>query len=171
MTAQTTTIARAFGLQGDAWMRHANPVSVWTRFAGLPLLVVAIWSRTWISWWALLPVALSVVWLAVNPLFFGPPTSTRNWASKSVLGERIWTEADRASLPEDLRTSPASTAALAVQCIGVLVLGYGLVALEMVSAVAGLVMVQGGKVWYLDRMVRLFETMKDRDTEYGSWDY
>jgi hypothetical protein len=23
-------IARLFGLTGDAWMRHANPVSVWT---------------------------------------------------------------------------------------------------------------------------------------------
>jgi hypothetical protein len=28
-------------------MRHANPVSVWTRFAVLPLLALAVWSREW----------------------------------------------------------------------------------------------------------------------------
>jgi hypothetical protein len=37
-----TKIAKLFGLQGEAWMRHANPVSVWTRFAVLPLLAVSI---------------------------------------------------------------------------------------------------------------------------------
>jgi len=37
--------AKLFGLQGDTWMRHANPVSVWTRFAVLPMLAASIWSR------------------------------------------------------------------------------------------------------------------------------
>jgi hypothetical protein len=27
-------VAGLFGLKGDNWMRHANPVSVWTRFSG-----------------------------------------------------------------------------------------------------------------------------------------
>jgi hypothetical protein len=49
-----TKIAKAFGLDGENWMRHANPVSVWTRFAVLPLLAAAIWSRDWIGWWCLL---------------------------------------------------------------------------------------------------------------------
>jgi hypothetical protein len=31
-----TRLARLFGLQGESWLRHANPVSVWTRFAVLP---------------------------------------------------------------------------------------------------------------------------------------
>lgn len=38
MDTQTTSdakIAKVFGLNGDNWMRHANPVSVWTRFAVL----------------------------------------------------------------------------------------------------------------------------------------
>ena len=38
-------VAAAFGLEKEGgWQRHANPASVWTRFAALPLLVVAIWS-------------------------------------------------------------------------------------------------------------------------------
>ena len=32
-------VASLFGLKGDSWMRHANPWSVWTRFAVLPLLI------------------------------------------------------------------------------------------------------------------------------------
>ena len=39
-------IARLFGLTGDAWMRHANPISVWTRFSCLSLLALAIWRAT-----------------------------------------------------------------------------------------------------------------------------
>ena len=30
-------VAKLFGLEGDAWMRHATPLSVWTRFGVLPL--------------------------------------------------------------------------------------------------------------------------------------
>ena len=37
-------VARLFGLQGDTWMRHANPISVWTRFSCLSLLAIAVWS-------------------------------------------------------------------------------------------------------------------------------
>jgi hypothetical protein len=39
------SVARLFGLKGEDWQRHANPVSVWTRFAVLPLLALAVWSR------------------------------------------------------------------------------------------------------------------------------
>ena len=46
-----TKLAKAFGLGGENWMRHASPVSVWTRFAVLPLLAAAVWSRDWIGWW------------------------------------------------------------------------------------------------------------------------
>ena len=55
---ETTTVtseqrvAKLFGLSGDSWERHANPISVWTRFAVLPMLALSIWSRDWIGWWA-----------------------------------------------------------------------------------------------------------------------
>ena len=54
-------IARAHGMDDDSWARHANPWSVWTRVPILPLLALAIWSRSWIGWWAVLPVLLLVV--------------------------------------------------------------------------------------------------------------
>ena len=42
-------IAKLFGLEGESWMRHANPASVWTRFSVVSILALAIWSRDWIG--------------------------------------------------------------------------------------------------------------------------
>ncbi|MCP2204036.1 hypothetical protein LX90_007765 [Lentzea flava] len=39
-------------------------------------MLLAIWSRDWIGWWCLLPVAVVVVWLFVNPSAF-PPVEPR----------------------------------------------------------------------------------------------
>jgi hypothetical protein len=151
-------------------MRHANPVSVWTRFAVLPLLVLSIWSRDWTGWWSLVPIALSLVWLAVNPLFFSEPRSTKHWASKSVFGERIWTEGDRSAFPTEFRSRvPAVTTV--VQVAGLVVLVYGLVVLDPLAAVTGIVISQLAKLWYLDRMVLLFDAMKSTNAEYAGWDY
>ena len=65
-------VAKLFGLEGEKWMRHANPWSVGTRFAVLPLLALSVWSRDWIGWWSLIPITLSVVFLMTNPLLFPP---------------------------------------------------------------------------------------------------
>ena len=50
-------VAHFFGLRGDTWMRHANPRSVWTRFTCVSLVVIAVWSRVWIGWYCLIPIA------------------------------------------------------------------------------------------------------------------
>ena len=166
-----TKLARLFGLKGEAWMRHANPVSGWTRFAVLPLLAVAIWSRDWIGWWSLLPIALSLVFMVVNPLLFPKPASTRNWASKGVFGERIWADRTNVELPDQFRSSPVAKVTYLFQVVGMAVLAYGLVELDLVAVVAGLVIVQCAKAWFIDRMVLLFEDMKTHNPEYASWEY
>ena len=163
-------IPSAFGLEGDSWMRHSNPASVWTRFAVLPMLIGSIWSRKWIGRRALIPLAGSSAWMLVNPLFFKQPRSTRNWASKAVFGERIWTERDRAELPQQFNSRMPDLAAL-YQALGVAPLAYGLAKLEATPTVLGMLIVQGGKFWYLDRMVLLFDEMKKRDAQYARWEY
>jgi hypothetical protein len=168
-----TRIANAFGLKGDGWMRHANPVSVWTRFAVLPLLAVSIWSRDWIGWWSLVPVALSLVFMVVNPLLFSEPSSTSNWASKGVFGERIYAERNTVDIPQQFRSrTPQVT--YAFQLFGMAVMTYGLVELGWVgllATVTGLVIVQVAKAWCIDRMVLLFEDMKTDHDEYRGWEY
>ena len=166
-----TKLAKAFGLGGGNWMRHANPVSVWTRFAVLPLLAAAVWSRDWIGWWALIPVALSLVFMMVNPVLFPTPRSTRNWASRAVFGERIWADRNKTEIPGQFARSRVPTVTYAVQMLGLAVLVYGLVELRLLDAVTGLVIVQCAKAWYLDRMVLLFDDMKGRRPEYAEWEY
>ena len=172
--ARSTTerrVAKLFGLSGDTWMRHANPWSVWTRFAVLPLLAVAIWSRDWIGWWSLVPVVLALVFMMINPLLFRPPRSTRNWASKAVFGERVWVDRNDVEIPAKYRTSRSWAVTYAAQFAGVTAFAYGLVRLDLFMTLTGLVLTQTAKGWFLDRMVLVFEDMKERNAEYAKWEY
>jgi hypothetical protein len=176
MTADTTKptterrVARLFGLEGEAWMRHANPVSVWTRFSVVSLFALSIWSRDWIGWLCLVPIALCVIWTMVNPLLFGVPRSTRSWASKGVFGERIWADRDTVEIPPQFRSAVPNVANLC-SALGLALLAYGLVALSLLPVLAGIVIVHLGKLWFIDRMVLLFEDVKGRNAEYASWEY
>ena len=55
-------------LSEQSWARHANPWSVWTRYAAFPQLVIAVWSYHAIGWWALVPTAAMVGFLYVGTL-------------------------------------------------------------------------------------------------------
>ena len=109
--------------------------------------------------------------MVVNPLLFPPPRSTRNWPSRAVLGERVWAARDTADIPEQFRSTSAANASYAFQLVGVAALAYGLVVLDPITTVTGLVLVQCAKVWFLDRMVLLFADVVPRDPKYASWDY
>lgn len=164
-------VAKLFGLTGDNWMRHANPTSVWTRFAVLPMIVVSVWSRDWIGWWCLVPVVLSLVFMMVNPLLFPPPRSTRNWASKGVLGERVWSERNDVEVPPQFLRSGPLTVTYVFQLFGVAALVYGLVRFDVVAVVTGVLLTQAAKAWFIDRMVLLFDDMKGRHQRYAEWDF
>jgi hypothetical protein len=165
------TIAKLFGLEGENWMRHANPASVWTRFTVLSILSLAIWSRDWIGAWSLLGVGLAIAWMFVNPLLFKAPSSTRNWASRAVLGERIWVDRDKVALPEQFRSAAPSLIANAYSTIGMGILAFGLVDLNLLATVTGILIIHGGKAWYLDRISLLFAEMKGSSDEYAAWDF
>lgn len=162
-------IADIFHMDQRTWARHANPWSVWTRVLTLPLLMLAVWSRVWLGWWALLPIAAALLWIWFNPRAFPPPRSTNNWASKGVLGERVWLNRSEIPIPEHHRRVPNILSAVSVA--GALVLMWGLVQLEIWPALLGLTIVALGKLWFVDRMVWLFEDMKDSHPSYRRWLY
>ena len=122
-------IAGFFRLSDENWMKHANPWSVYTRYSALPLIVLALWSRIWIGWWCLIPVAIALAWTFLNPVVFNKPKSTDNWASKSVLGERVWQNRDKAVVPEYHKTMPHILNG--ISSIGMLLSIWGIVMLSV----------------------------------------
>lgn len=162
-------IAAAFGMDDETWARHSNPWSVWTRNTVLPTLVLAVWSRAWLGRWALVPVALAVFWMWLNPRLFARPASTRSWASKAVLGERVWLNRGSIPVPEHHRRVPHLLNAFALS--GVPLVVWGLAALRIWPLLLGCLAIFAGKLWFLDRMVWLYEDMKDDDPRYRAWLY
>jgi hypothetical protein len=149
-------------------MKHANPWSVWTRYSVLPLIIAAFWSRIWIGWWCLLPIIGSLAWMFFNPVLFSKPKSTNNWASKSVLGERVWKNRNNVTVPAHHKVAPNILNIFSF--IGLLLSIWAIVALSIWPAILGVTLSYIAKSWYLDRMVWLYEDMKD-NPEYGKWLY
>ncbi|HEU4886174.1 MAG TPA: DUF6653 family protein [Longimicrobium sp.] len=167
--AYERAVAQAFGMDERTWARHANPWSVWTRYTALPLLVLAVWSRVWLGWWSIGPVALAVLWTWGNPRLFPVPSSTDNWASRAVLGERVWMARGRVPLPSHHRRAPHLLSALAG--LGVPFLSWGLYRLEPWPTLFGVLLVFCGKLWFLDRMVWLYQDMQNAHPDYRRWLY
>lgn len=151
---------RLMAMDDAAWARHANPWSVWTRFAALPLLTLAVWSRVWLGWGALVPTALALLWIWLNPRVFGPPASTDGWASKGVLGERLFLARRERPIPR--RHVRAANLLTLVSAAGAAALVYGFVVLHVWATVFGLVVAVGAKTWFVDRMVWLYEEVEGR---------
>jgi hypothetical protein len=149
--------AKAFGMTDEVWRRHANPWSVYTRFAAIPAMILAIWSRVWIGWWALLPVAGMIVWLWLNPRIFPAVTTPRSWAAKGIYGEKLW-------LLEPSSVPPTYRAVLRWLIVpglsGAVLLAWGLVQLLVWPTIFGATLVILAQLWRIDRLGLLFEQTK-----------
>ncbi len=156
-------IAKLMKMDDETWLRHANPWSVWTRFATMPFLALAIWSRTWIGGWAWLIFAALCVWLWLNPRIFGIPKTYDTWAARGVFGERIWLNRDQVPVPQHHRKLPNFLSA--VQSIGLIIMIYGLWRYNLGFTIAGLIAIYA-KAWFVDRMVWLYEDMKNHYPQY-----
>ena len=141
--------ARAAGMSDEAWRRHANPWSVWTRFAAIPVGILAIWSRAWIGWWALAPVALVVAWLWWNPHAFPPVEKPTAWSSKGIFGERLWMS-DRSRMSAEFVV--VQRVWIVGAASGAALLGWGLVALALWPTAFGAALIIYGQLWRIDRL-------------------
>lgn len=156
---------RAMRMDDGAWARHANPISVWSRVAALPLLAAAIWSRVWLGWWCLLPAAAVAAFVYLNPRLFPPPARTDSWAARATYGERLFLARRETPIPSGHRL--VGLILTGVSAAGVLPLIYGLAALAIWPTLLGLSLVMGGKLWFCDRMVWLYEDMRKGATGTG----
>ncbi|MEM6680012.1 MAG: DUF6653 family protein [Pseudomonadota bacterium] len=150
--------ARAFRLDDDCWARHANPWSVWTRLPILPAITLLLLARESLGWWVFPGLCVAVLWAFVNPRAFPPPPDARAWASRAVLGERLWL-APETKVP--VAVAAAVRKMVAVQILGMLPLILGLWRLDTGLALLGLVLVLGGKMLFLQVMVRFWDRHGD----------
>lgn len=163
------SLTNVFRMTDEVWQRHTNPWSVWTRYSALPLLVLAVWSRVWWGGWAIAPSVVVILWIWLNPRLFPRPQSTRNWASKAVLGERVWLNRQQVPIPPHF--APVIAVTNAINLTGFVICVVGLVNLAVWPTVLGTSWVIVGKTWFLDRMVWLYEDMRDRTPDYQQWLY
>lgn len=158
---------KLMGMSPEIWQRHANPWSGWSRVAALPLISLALWGRIWIGGWALLPFAIALLWLWVNPRLFPPPSDTHNWMSQGVLGERVWLNRQKIPIPQHhLRMGHILNTVSALACILWLA---GLVWLNVWATLFGMSMIMLAKLWFVDRMVWLYADMQPNHPEYAAW--
>ena len=148
-------LERIMTMDASVWERHANPWSGWSRVSILPLLAIATWSRIWISWWALAPIAIILFWTWINPRLFPPPASTDNWMSKGVLGERIWLQREHNA--DLLHHAPIIRNLTIATTVGTVCLVAGLALVNLTLTMVGLAIAILSKLWLLDRMVWVYE--------------
>ncbi len=160
-------IARVFAMDEATWARHASPWSVWTRVVSLPPLLAAIWSHTLLGWWVAVPIGFVVFWLWLNPRLFPPPRHTDTWASKGTLGERVWL--NRASVPIPAHHARTAILLSALSAVAFLAAVAGAIANNLAWTVGAGILSWLAKMWFADRMVWLYEDMKDKHPEYRSW--
>ncbi len=160
-------IASLFRMDDATWERHANPLSVWTRVPVLPLLALAVWSRVWIGGWCFVPIFALFIWTWVNPRVFPRPASTENWASKAVMGERVWLV--RKALPIPTQHARAAQVLSWLSALAMMPLAHGLWVLNPWTTAIGVGAVLFAKLWFLDRMVWLYEDMAREHETYAGW--
>ena len=144
----------------DSWRRHANPWSVFTRFAIIPAMILAIWSRAWIGWWALLLVTIVIFWGWINPHVFPPVTAASSWAAKGVYGERLWLESQ--TVPGNHRTGQRLLISLGI--VGFILLAWGLWKFHIWATLFGTILVVLAQLWRIDRLGILYEQVKSGET-------
>lgn len=144
---------RLMAMDDSTWERHANPWSVYTRVPILPCLALSVWSRVWIGWGSVVAVVLVLVWTYLNPRVFPAPKDQNTWASRGVLGERVFLKRRAEVAPHHLRWANA----LAIASLpGLVVLVLGVWQLKAEWAIFGTALTMGPKLWFVHRMGWLY---------------
>ena len=98
------------------------------------------------------------------------PRRDNNWASKAVLGERVYLNRDKVEIP-DHHNVPLYKILNSLSSAGLILAIWSTVYYSVWGAVLGVTMAYLGKSWFLDRMVWLYEDMKNENETYSSWEY
>lgn len=129
------------------------------------MATLVVFHREALGGWTVVVLAALAIWALINPRAFPPPASTRSWASRAVLGERLWLADPRTGLA--LRGLIRGGMVLAT--IGLVPLAWGLFAIAAGPTLLGLGLTLAGKFVFLHAMVRLYDAAAAADPAIGSW--
>lgn len=167
MTALFERLVQMHRLDDEGWERHANPLSGATRMVILPLLTLILFARGWFGWWTI-PLTLALIaWTLVNPRAFPRPRHTTHWMSRAVMGERVLLNADTVPVPDHHRVAARRLSWIAG--VGLPALIWGVLVLNPWATLLGLGLTLLGKLWFLDRMVWLYDDMARTTDQYRAW--
>jgi len=158
---------KSMSMDDETWQRHSSPWSVYSRFTTLPLISLAFWSREWFEVYSIVFIALSFLWVWLNPRLFSAPKKTNNWASMGTFGERIYLNRANEVIP----IHHISTCRV-LQCLSAMGLPfffYGLYYLDIWILILGNFWIMVFKAWFVDRMVWLYMDMKECNPVYQTW--
>lgn len=144
-------------MDGATWQRHANPWSVWTRIPLLTAVSLAVYFRAELGLWLWPILGLVAIWTFVNPRAFPPPASTDSWATRGVLGERIWLDREAVPIPRHHARWALGLSLASGACL--LPLAWGLIALDPWATAFGALGASAMKLWFVDRMAWLYQDM------------
>lgn len=148
----TNPVAAAHGMTDQTWKRHANPWSVWTRFAAIPACELAVWSRVWIGWWCLAGVAVVLVWLFWFNVRLFRPVAPTSWAARGIYGEHLHVQG---RAPASHRT--VLRLLIAAGLVGFASIAWGLTTLDIWPLIHGTTLLVLAQLWRIDRYGLLFE--------------
>lgn len=160
-------MAAMMAMDERTWRRHANPLSVWTRLPIIAVLVAILFYRDLLGWWMWPLLAAAIVWTFFNPRAFPEPASTDNWASKGVMGERVWLNRKAVAIPP--HHAAWAQGLVIASGVGMIPLIWGLVVQDFWLTAFGTLLVFVSKLWFVDRMAWLFEDMSRTTGEYAKW--
>jgi len=130
------------------WARHANPRSGWSRVPTLPLIITCLYRRNWRG------LALTLVFVVVNPFLFSPPEDDSAWMTRGVYGERLWTKQDdRHRRYPGLLNVPSAVASLYAL--------YAAVKQRPAETALATMLAMTLKLWFVAEMVHLYEDAVD----------
>jgi hypothetical protein len=149
-------------MNDEMWKRHANPWSVWTRFAAIPAFILAVWSRIWLGWWSLIPISVVIGWLYLNVFIFSPIAIPRSWASKGIYGEKLWLS-KRTKIPKHYADVQRWLIILGI--VGMLMVVWGLFQLHAWISLLGAVVLIFAQLWRIDRFSTLYELYEGKEDQ------
>ncbi|TEW56829.1 hypothetical protein E2R68_01995 [Psychromonas sp. RZ22] len=158
---------KIMSMDDETWHRHSNPWSVYTRFTTLPLISFTFWSREWIDIYSIALIAISFLWVWLNPRLFSAPSNTNNWASMGTFGERIYINRHNEIIPN--HHIKACRILQLLSAMGLPFFIYGLYSLNLWILILGNFWIMVSKAWFVDRMVWLYLDMKESNPIYQSW--